>query len=119
MTEGYEWRHDIKVGDLVVVRDGTRHGHPAKVVRTTPTQVIVVRRGSSVEERYRKETGREIGQASSWHRSWLVRMTPGAEYGFAVRATASKVRGLVMHAAEGKYPLEVWQQILALLDEEK
>ena len=113
------WTEDLKPGDMVVVKgyDHRSEGTPAKVGRLTATQVVVeLPRG--YEARFRKKDGWGVGQSSSWRRNWLVEMTPILEHHFALISARRKVRKALEESTEGSYPLEVWRELLAILERE-
>lgn len=70
---------DVKVGDTVWVGGGyAATPIPRKVVRITPTQIIIECRsatGQAYEDRYRIKNGDQVG-ASVWHRQWIRRDSP-------------------------------------------
>lgn len=62
MTE-QEWRDNLKIGDPVLLATVYRHIN-GSVMRTTPTQIIIVIGG--VERRYLKRNGHRIGEIHGW-----------------------------------------------------
>ena len=60
-----------------------------------------------------------VGQGSMWSRLWIAPMTPELEHRFALISARRKVRKALEESTEGSYPLEVWREVLAILEREE
>lgn len=74
MRNDNEWLQALKPGDRVVVSG--RGETVAQVVRRTATQIIVRWGSLESEQRFRADTGWEVGNAGSWIRLHLAPLTP-------------------------------------------
>jgi len=91
-----KWLSELKAGDKVFIQSRYDSVYPCKVVRTTATQIIVIRLnlvGCNHEVKYRKDDGRLVG-GGIWNGTQIIRPTDEICEKYEIYRMISNIRNL-------------------------
>ena len=109
----------IKAGDSVTILNARTVVEIMQVVRVTKTQVITCRSESNVETRWKKSTGRKVGEHSRW--SYVDIFPTTEEHRVALKRgyLLSRVIGLCEIPNLRKLDIEQLEQIVEVFKKEE